>query len=449
MKKFILIFSFLILQGALAKEVNLNTLINLGIKNNPSLKSKYYEYEKNKEFRKESFANFILPKFSVESKYSYQDEKSLSIKAYLPVLNLTSSNPDTGLRVPYQFSFTFVPSFMYSWNFMIKEAISPALYQAYKISKKAENLSYYNYLNERNKLTDKISKAYFNYQKTYYGYKVAQSYLNLTSKLYKDAKYLYEKGLITKKDLYQAKYYYQKSIEALVKALNYRKISKAYLKNLVNFKLDKIKIIDVNSLAGKISKIKLKDEKYYYNLARKYNPIFPLLKEKEKLSYEKYHLEISKTLPNVFAFGGYVITNQFASLGKVDYSTYGFGLSWEIGPNNIFSIVKEKKEILSTQYENQNIKNLISLDINQTLYNLKNNIYTIKAAQIKIKEAQEIYKMAKLKYKEGLATTKEVYDAIKDLNEAKNELASGVCDFLINYYHLNYLTGFKLKPLLK
>ncbi len=426
---------------SLAKELTLQEIINLGLKNNPVIKSKYYNYKKSIFAEKESFWN-LLPKISVEYKYFKQQEKKLEINTQLPVINGTIP---TGLLVPYKFSFTFVPSSFYSFNLMLKEVFSPALYQAYKLSKDVKNISFYNFERIKNEIIYKISKGYFEYQKSLALYKLAQSYLNLTSNLYRDSKYLYKKGLINRQDLLQSKYYYQKSIENLIKALNYKQISKKYLETLTNSKIEAVKILKPYKLISNILNTTLKSENYYYKLAQTYNPTFKILSKKESIAYKKYKLEKSKFFPNIFGFAGYTKTNQFEALGSIDYFSIGFGISLELGVNNYQSLLKQKKEILETIYENKNVKNLIKLNINQTLYKLQNNLYKVKTALVRLEEAKVVYKMAKLRYKEGLSTSKDVHDAIKDITEAEKDLAEGVFDYLINYNYLNYLTGYRLR----
>jgi len=438
---FFVIFILLYISSlSLAQKLDLKDIIDLGLKNNALIKSKYYNYQKNIFLEKEKFWN-LFPKLSIEYKYFKQEEKKLTINTYLPVINGTTP---TSLVVPYSFSFTFLPSSFYTFNIMLKEILSPTLYQAYRISKDVKNISFYEYKKVQNEIIYKISKAYFEYQKSLALYELSQSYLNLTSYLYKDAKYLYEKGLINKQDLLQSKYYYQKSIENLIKALNYRHISKKYLETLINSKINSIKVLKPTKLVSNILNITLESENYYYKLAKKYNPIFKILLKKTNVAYKKYELEKSKFIPNLFTFLGYTKTNQFEALRDIDYFSFGFGISLEIGINNYQSVLKQKKEILETMYENENIKNLIRLNINQTLYKLQNNIYQIKAALVHLKLAKLVYKMENLRYKEGLCTSKDVHNAIKNIKEAEKNLAEGVFNYLINYYYLNYLTGYKL-----
>ena len=441
---FLIIFTLLYISSlSLAQKLTLKDIIDLGLKNNPLIKSKYFKYQKNIYLEKEKFWN-LFPKISIEYKSFRQKEQKLNINTYLPVVNGTTP---TSLEVPYRFSFTFLPSSFYTFNIMLKGILSPALYQTYKLSKDIKDTSFYEYKKVQNEIIYKISKAYFEYQKSLALYKLAQSYLNLTFYLYKDSKYLYKKGLINKQYLLQSKYYYQKSIENLIKALNYKHISKKYLETLVNSKINSIKVLKPRKLVSNILNITLKTEDYYYKLAQKYNPIFKILFQKTKIAYQKYELEKSKFTPNFFTFLGYTKTNQFKALGDTDYFSFGFGISWEIGMNNYQSVLKQKKEILETEYENENVKNLIRLNINQTLYKLQNNIYQIKTALAHLKLAKLVYKMARLRYKEGLSTSKEVHDAIKNIKEAEKNLAEGVFNYLINYYYLNYLTGYKLSKI--
>ncbi len=123
----------------------------------------------------------------------------------------------------------------------------------------------------------------------------------------------------------------------------------------------------------------------------------------------------------------------------------GLEFSYPIG-NRINKTQYEiaKVNLMKIQFELQNTKNQIILEVKKAFRNVKTNIKKIEATEKALESAKEKLKIETAKFKQGLSTPFKVFHFQRDYTNAKYRYIDAKTDYMISLYYLKKVMGVKL-----
>lgn len=175
---------------------------------------------------------------------------------------------------------------------------------------------------------------------------------------------------------------------------------------------------------------------------------YSLLETQKKLNELDLKRYKSQFLPSLSAFGSTsqnALSNSFGSLLDRTYPTtlIGFRLAVPIisGGIRLYQVRNAKLEILKTQNNLINLKNGISLEVEQAQTTYRNGLKSLENQNRNMELAQEVLRVTKIKYEQGVGSSIEVTTAETSLKEAQNNYINALYDLLINKVNMDKASG--------
>lgn len=159
----------------------------------------------------------------------------------------------------------------------------------------------------------------------------------------------------------------------------------------------------------------------------------------------------SEFLPKLSAFGSYTRQgqdNKGAALFNGDaffFSTGVIGLRLTVplisGGQKFQKVRQANLELLKTQYEMENMRNSISLEVRQSTVDYINSVESMENQERNMELADKVSNVARIKYSEGVGSSLEVTTAETSLKEAQTNYINALYDALISKIELQRAKG--------
>ncbi len=433
MKKIALLFFLIFPFCSQAIELDLQTCIKLGIKNNPKVRSKIFNEMSKSENVKSAFLNFILPEISITR--SRQRLKSVASSG--------------AVDVEYLDQIIDLTSFNISKNIFAGFSDLTAYHRAKLEKKVAEYEKELAIL----QLKREICSTFFSILKINYdirSLKDAIRHLKVNLEL---AKALFEKRLISYTGVLNAEVDLEDVKQRLSIEENKRKRYLNYLKTLIGIPAD--------------TEIELKYKEpssYSFNLsfeeclkrAFKNRPELRILEYRKKICEDEKKMWMGRILPRIdigIAYNEY--SRDYDEKGRTFWGTYydrDFDISywnayismkWELTsvPKNLVQIKRTNFDIKSIEEQIEDAKNTIMNEVRTYYLSVKEAIGRISATKVALKAAEENFRQAEEKFRLLIGSISEVLDAQQRLTRARANYSQAILDFQLSLINLKYSMG--------
>ena len=175
---------------------------------------------------------------------------------------------------------------------------------------------------------------------------------------------------------------------------------------------------------------------------------YSLLETQKKLNELDLKRYKSQFLPSLSAFGSTsqsLQSNNFGTLFDRSFpaTVIGFRLAVPIisGGIKLYQVRNAKLEILKTQNNLINLKNGISLEVEQAQTTYRNGMKSLENQNRNMELAQEVLRVTKIKYEQGVGSSIEVTSAETSLKEAQNNYINALYELLINKVNMDKALG--------
>lgn len=244
--------------------------------------------------------------------------------------------------------------------------------------------------------------------------KAVEGLITLLEKMEKDVKTLHETGMATKADELSVAVKKNEAEMALFKVQNGIDLSKMLLAQYCGMPLDeKYSLQDEADESIELEPMEEANMEEVYenrNEIKSLSIAQDIYKQKEKI-------ELAKMLPNIAIIGSFAGTNPSMKNG---FATE-FGWDWHVGVTlnvpllhwgeNIFTMKAAKCESKIANYKEEEAKEKIELQVNQSAFNHSEALHKLEIAQRSLERAEENLKYASLGFEEGVIPTSNLLEA--------------------------------------
>lgn len=252
----------------------------------------------------------------------------------------------------------------------------------------------------------------------------------------KDAKNLYQQGVIARNDLLAADVELSNAEQQVIQADNQLNIAKARLNQLLNRNLTaKVELLEEFPEVGS------GDLSTLYQQALKQRPELNVLAEQIRALEAQALSEKSNLLPQINVNAGYQYQEnqyqQFEGMWMANVT-----LNWTLFDGSTSHLSKVKKhQALALKYQRDDLINAIYLQIHQAWLTIQETQKRIKVAKQTIAHADENLRVSSERYQNGLSSHTEVLDA-EDLRiTANHNFHNARYDAVMAKLNLRYALG--------
>jgi len=257
---------------------------------------------------------------------------------------------------------------------------------------------------------------------------VAESEVRTLEAHLRDAKNLYENGVITKNDLLQAEVRLSDARQKLLNTRNLRAINTSRLNTVLSRSLNTdVQVMDLELAA---SGYVVLDRQEAFEVAVQERPEVRILDETMKALDLEEKSRKAEYYPRFFAGASYdYVDNRYLSPEANASLVLGMSL-------NLFSGGSTKAELLRTEYRRRQlleqkarIEDEVRLEVEKNLLDLSNARERMKVAKDAVGQAEENLRINRVRYEEGVGTATEVLDAVTLLTTAETNHYRALYDF--------------------
>ena len=402
-----------------------------------------------------SSCTMFLPKISLTGTYLHTNEKfKYSIdEMALPVSNadgtfradqLTTVTDANGNLVPYPLNWIHIPATdltfgqenMYLLNLGLVQPIFTGgkIMQQYKISQSAAEISKAQKSLTNFEVVMKTNELFWKIISVEDKVKLAEEYVALIEEHISDLKNYLREGIITSNDMLKADVQLNEAKMNLLKAQNGRDLAKMALCQHLGMALDS----DIELQSKPI------DE---YTIINGKNSTDEFVANRDELKMLQESVNISKSMEKI-AYSQYmpnlVFTSNYTTMNPNPYNSLEeeFGGDWNVGISAQFDIfgwndrghkvaaARHTRKAAEQKFEDT--KNLIKLDIQQSVYKVNESIKQITLAESTLLQAEKNLHVTQDNFKEGIAKSTDVLDAQILWQKAKSEVIDSKSEYHIN-----------------
>ncbi|MDP3468114.1 MAG: TolC family protein [Daejeonella sp.] len=346
-----------------------------------------------------------------------------------------------GTQVPVQFGVKYQSAFGLEVNQLLFDGTYLVGLQASKTYRELSNKSL---TRSRIETAVAVSKAYYSVLVSNEQLSLLDANLLRLKKSLNDTKALYANGFVEKIDVDRLTVLnnnLETERENVIRLLEFNV-------NLLKFQMGmsiQSKLTLKDSIAGLqvVQSMDVYDEDAYKNRIE-----YSLLETQKKLNELDLKRYKSQFLPSLSAFGSTsqsLQSNNFNTLFDRSFPTtvIGFRLAVPIlsGGIKLYQVRNAKLEILKTQNNLINLRNGISLEVEQAQTTYRNGLKSLENQNRNMELAQEVLRVTKIKYEQGVGSSIEVTSAETSLKEAQNNYINALYDLLINKVNMDKALG--------
>jgi outer membrane protein len=245
----------------------------------------------------------------------------------------------------------------------------------------------------------------------------------------RDAKNLYDEGIITKNDLLQAEVRLSDARQRLVAVRNLRAINASRLNNAMAkpLKTD-VQVVDVKENPSD-SLLTLNTEKAWER-AEGQRPEIQIVDITMKASDMEKITKMSEYYPKFFLQGGYDFIKNRYQVHEGNWSlTAGISLNLFSGGSTKAEVSKIKQQKLKLFEQKDKLIDGIKLEIEKYMLDLNTAREKITVTKNAVSQAEENLRINRIRYGEGVGTATEVLDAVTLLTITETNLYKSIYDF--------------------
>jgi outer membrane protein len=244
----------------------------------------------------------------------------------------------------------------------------------------------------------------------------------------RDAKNLYDEGVITKNDLFQAEVRLSDVKQRLMAVRNLRAINASRLNSVLArpLKTD-VQVMDVKETPS--DGLNLDMEKAW-ELAESQRPEIQIVDTTLKSLDMEEAAKRSEYYPRFFLQGGYDFTENRYQVHEGNWSlTAGINLNLFSGGSTKAEVLKIKQQRLKLFGQRDKLIDEVKLEVEKYILDLKTASEKITVTKDAVGQAEENLRINRVRYGEGVGTATEVLDAVTLLTIAETNLYRSLYDF--------------------
>jgi outer membrane protein len=244
----------------------------------------------------------------------------------------------------------------------------------------------------------------------------------------RDAKNLYDEGVITKNDLFQADVRLSDARQRLVAVRNLREIKASYLNNAIArpLKTD-IRVMDVKETPSDGIPVELEKA---WGCAESQRPEIQIVNTTFKVLDKEEVAKRTEYYPKFFLQGGYDFTENRYQVHEGNWSlTAGMNLNLFSGGGTKAEVLKIQQQRLKLLEQRNKLTDEIKLEVEKYLLDLKTSKEKITVTKDAVGQAEENLRINRVRYTEGVGTATEVLDAVTLLTIAETNFYKSLYDF--------------------
>lgn len=244
----------------------------------------------------------------------------------------------------------------------------------------------------------------------------------------RDAKNLYDEGVITKNDLLQAEVRLSDARQRLVAARNLRTINVSRLNNAMAkpLKTD-VQVMDVKENPSD-SLLTLDMEKAW-ELAEEQRPEIQIVDTTLKALDMEVAAKRSEYYPKFFVQGGYDFIENRYQVHEGNWAlTAGVSLNLFSGGSTKAEVSKIRQQRLKLFEQKNKLIDEIKLEVEKYILDLETAREKITVTKDAVSQAEENLRINRIRYGEGVGTATEVLDAVTLLTIAETNLYKSIYD---------------------
>ncbi len=264
----------------------------------------------------------------------------------------------------------------------------------------------------------------------------------------RDAKNLYDEGVITKNDLFQAEVRLSDVKQRLMAVRNLRAINASRLNSVLArpLKTD-VQVMDVKETPS--DGLNLDMEKAW-ELAESQRPEIQIVDTTLKSLDMEEAAKRSEYYPRFFLQGGYDFTENRYQVHEGNWSlTAGINLNLFSGGSTKAEVLKIKQQRLKLFGQRDKLIDEVKLEVEKYILDLKTAREKITVTKDAVGQAEENLRINRVRYSEGVGTATEVLDAVTLLTIAETNLYRSLYDFRRAEAGLVYSIGKDLSEVYK
>lgn len=302
------------------------------------------------------------------------------------------------------------------------------------------------------RVTSKVSLdyafAYFDLLESEKLILVAEKETESVSSHLRDAKNLYESGVITRNDLLQAEVRLSDARQKLLNAKNLRAINASRLNTLLSRPLDSdIEVADIVETPS--NHLLLEREKAWETAMQERAEMRIVAETLRTLDLEEVFRK-AEYYPRFFVGASYDYTENRYQLHKGNASmTVGMTLNLFSGGSTRAELMKTESRKIQLQEQRARLEDEIRLEVERALLDLKNALERIRVSKDAAGQAEENLRINRVRYEEGVGTATEVLDAITLLTIAETNYYRSLYDLRRAESALLYAMGKELAEVYK
>jgi len=244
----------------------------------------------------------------------------------------------------------------------------------------------------------------------------------------RDAKNLYEEGIITKNDLLQAEVRLSDAKQRLVAAKNLRAVYASRLNNAIArpLKTD-VQVIDWKETQSDALNM---DMEKAWELAESHRPEIQIVDTTLKSLDMEETAKRSEHCPRFYLQGAYDFTENRYQVHEGNWSLIaGMNLNLFSGGSTKAGILKIKQQRQKLLEQKDKLIDEIKLEVEKYMLDLKTANERITVTRDAVGQAEENLRINRVRYSEGVGTATEVLDAVSLLTVAETNFYKSVYDF--------------------
>ncbi len=416
---------FLLPASVFSQELSLKDCIDEALRNNPSLREYRYRVVSAERSAEIPFKKH-LPRL-----YTFYQYKRFKDPATIPT---PIGNFEVRGEEESVFGVTVKLPVFYGFAVVKEERLRRVFLEVSELEEKKA----------KEELVLKVVEAFFRVVQAERRLEVAKESLKRRRAHLRNARTLYEEGLVAKHQVLRAELGVKEGEYEVVKAKTELKLAKAYL----------------NTLMGRPASAPLKTKGEFPKDAPvppKGDAIAEALKSRtdlrlldflKKAKELEVELERSRYWPSVDLEFSYVRRGEgmFPSenpYGALEDAWLGLELKWEVWDWGIRTkrVQAKKAELYAVEAKRRALVDLVKLQLEEAYGELEDLKEVLEVARSAAEVAESHFRLASERFREGLADTLEVLDAETELTRAKKELAIALAEYHIARAKLLYACG--------
>ncbi|MCD4783032.1 MAG: TolC family protein [Candidatus Eremiobacteraeota bacterium] len=296
-----------------------------------------------------------------------------------------------------------------------------------------------NYESEEMQVTYNVRASFYNMLKAIAMVGVRKDNVNSTQDHLENANSLYKNGIVSKMDVVRGEYMVSTARQSLISAKKMVILSRSSFLYLLEYD-DKIQFRvtpDKMKIPAKLYKL---DELQKIGMENRHE----ILAMNANISASKALLRAAKAQTNPVVSLSSKYTKQTSSSVTNDHSwDVGLSLSIPIFDGGAKSgKIKESESVVRTaEIALDNLKRQIKLEIEQAFLDLRESRINYYTSIKNVQQASVSYHMAKVRYANGLSLSVEMEDALRTLNQARQDLVTAKYDNFTYLAALEKATG--------